>query len=288
MQFTRPKISMALKAQKMQSLFAKTTNREENEMTPCEKLGYKVGDEFEFTGDSHHGYRRGETVTLIKDDKSQAPWFKCGTRNHCAYLHDIKPLRITLRPGDYVSTEGMTKDQYHAVARAFMGAGASKFGDEDKRDRWTRVVWSSNNKLIGSHGCDECSRELTITQVLNATNAGNAQPEEAKMHLTDQLEQAIKSRDEAQEEVERLQAEWDAAYPNISGAPKEDLSDPANWRAGDIVECTYSATHLYTAGREYKCEVRADGNVIVLDNSEDGTGTAAIHTLSKFRFVRRP
>lgn len=174
-------------------------------MTPCEKLGYKVGDEFEFTGDRHHGYLRGETVTLTEDDGTTAPWFKCGTREHCVYLHDIKPLRITLRSGDYVATKGMTEDEYHAVARAFVEAGAEEgeypniqyFLPNDRK--WCFGIDDDFKNYHGhiNYGCFAGGRQLTISQILNATNSGKTQPEEAKMHLTDRLEQAIKSRDEA-------------------------------------------------------------------------------------------
>lgn len=68
-------------------------------MTPCEKLGYKVGDEFVFSPkDGHHGFRDGEIVELIKDDNSIAPWFKCGERQHCAWLRDVKPINKQEKP----------------------------------------------------------------------------------------------------------------------------------------------------------------------------------------------
>lgn len=80
--------------------------------------------------------------------------------------------KITLKPGDYVRTEGMTEEQYHAVAKAFMDAGCWKprfkswLGSEligwDKRD----------NEFIGRGDliyvrCEELTgRELTIAQIL--------------------------------------------------------------------------------------------------------------------------
>lgn len=42
-------------------------------MTPCEKLGYKVGDEFEVI--SHHAFKKGQVVTLHKDDGTECPLF---------------------------------------------------------------------------------------------------------------------------------------------------------------------------------------------------------------------
>lgn len=42
-------------------------------MTPCEMLGYKVGDEFEVI--SHHAFKKGQVVTLHEDDGTECPLF---------------------------------------------------------------------------------------------------------------------------------------------------------------------------------------------------------------------
>lgn len=42
-------------------------------MTPCEKLGYKVGDEFEVI--RHHAFKNGQVVTLHEDDGTECPLF---------------------------------------------------------------------------------------------------------------------------------------------------------------------------------------------------------------------
>lgn len=82
--------------------------------------------------------------------------------------------KVTLKPGDYVRTEGMTEDQYHAVAKAFMAAGAGK--DEYPCRPGLRVYslfgWSENNTDVGL--CHWRSpwkfgssyRELTLDQIL--------------------------------------------------------------------------------------------------------------------------
>lgn len=43
------------------------------EVTPCERLGYKVGDEFEVI--SHHAFKNGQVVTLHEDDGTECPLF---------------------------------------------------------------------------------------------------------------------------------------------------------------------------------------------------------------------
>ena len=42
-------------------------------MTPCEKLGYKAGDEFEVI--RHHAFKKGQVVTLHEDDGTECPLF---------------------------------------------------------------------------------------------------------------------------------------------------------------------------------------------------------------------
>lgn len=85
---------------------------------------------------------------------------------------------IKLQPGDYVSTEGMTEEQYHAVCKAFIEAGA-RDGESKKinyfHDRVclylmyhprVGVYWSSSSR--------ELKRELTIDQILGSDNTEGA------------------------------------------------------------------------------------------------------------------
>lgn len=73
-------------------------------MTPCEELGYRVGDLFEAGNNSNMPYvKRGDIVMLIMDDGSTSPKFQqqggVYTRNDgCWYLllDSIKPIAFTL------------------------------------------------------------------------------------------------------------------------------------------------------------------------------------------------
>ena len=44
-------------------------------MTPCEKLGYKVGDRFEVCGRAGYGFELGDIAVLDNDDGSRIPFF---------------------------------------------------------------------------------------------------------------------------------------------------------------------------------------------------------------------
>lgn len=71
--------------------------------------------------------------------------------------------------------------------------------------------------------------------------------------------------------------------------PAEDMSDPANWRAGDVVECVSSeATNepsYFTEGKHYTV-VENDGsdNYKYLDDEKDDMWARN----DGFRFIRRP
>ena len=43
------------------------------QITPCEELGYKAGDEFEVI--RHHAFKKGQVVTLHEDDGTECPLF---------------------------------------------------------------------------------------------------------------------------------------------------------------------------------------------------------------------
>lgn len=58
-----------------------------SEQTPCEKLGYKVGDRFVVTGPGGN-FNKGSAIELIHDDASSMPRFKiisgvCNTSRDC-------------------------------------------------------------------------------------------------------------------------------------------------------------------------------------------------------------
>ena len=83
-------------------------------MTPCEKLGYKVGDRFEVinpecvTGNCS----AGDIIILHRDDGSSMPLFRKEGEDYahdCGYLEAIKPLRKldnTLKTGDTIERDG--------------------------------------------------------------------------------------------------------------------------------------------------------------------------------------
>tara|TARA_Y100000593_G_C4318984_1_gene342593 strand:+ start:4326 stop:4991 length:666 start_codon:yes stop_codon:yes gene_type:complete len=151
-------------------------------MTPCEKLGYKVGDEFEYTGDVE--FDTGDKIVLIDDDGSDQPDFRRendSLEQYC-FLGDVRPLPVTLRKGDYCSTANMTESEYRAVAAAFMAAGSDIKTKSDNNMRrcvdgrvdylgWDYV----DNRMFHVVGegpkNSRFKRNLTPAQIIGAVNA---------------------------------------------------------------------------------------------------------------------
>lgn len=107
-------------------------------MTPCEKLGYKVGDKFEVVADSC-GFKAGQVVTLARDDESRAPCFSgknaayqnAPGRAEGAYigLDNVKPLTTQkLRPA-----KQFLADAIHASGNGW--PDGADFAVQDK-DMW--------------------------------------------------------------------------------------------------------------------------------------------------------
>jgi hypothetical protein len=64
-------------------------------MTPCEKLGYKVGDEFEVVKEGSFGNRVGDILVLREDDGTNEPYFyseRRNTNNACCNISSLRKL----------------------------------------------------------------------------------------------------------------------------------------------------------------------------------------------------
>lgn len=68
-------------------------------MTPCERLGYKVGDKFTVIKDSY--FEKGAIVALSEDDGSEVPWFTRGGVRRALIIGsnpDVEPAPSKLKP----------------------------------------------------------------------------------------------------------------------------------------------------------------------------------------------
>ena len=110
-------------------------------MTPCEKLGYKAGDEFVVTED-HWNAKKGEKHTLLDDDGTSLPYFekhtKGGSERYFPHLNWVEKVTtggeiITRTNGQPYATrpaapavdrEGAARHARGGAARRWVCAGA--------------------------------------------------------------------------------------------------------------------------------------------------------------------
>lgn len=78
-------------------------------MTPCEKLGYKVGDKFRVDHRVNGSVNYGDILTLIRDDGTECPYFSGSTRlgfedKSCVHLYKLTPIpQVNLTANDEVN-----------------------------------------------------------------------------------------------------------------------------------------------------------------------------------------
>lgn len=136
---------------------------------------------------------------------------------------------------------------------------------------------------------------------IEAYRLHKAQPEESPMTIEQLLAKANhhatkaakheRKRDELIQQARELVPEgWELKECGLVKQPEEDMTNPENWKAGDVVECVRQHPEL-TAGRDYQLLVTyagdaydGDGDVRVLDDGGDKTHYDA----SFFRWLRRP
>lgn len=83
--------------------------------TPCQKLGYKVGDKFEILRGNSDGFSVGTIVSLFKDDGTTMPLFAgentkfrnaCGEAGAYTHLHNVKPIKPKKAKRPWIKWEG--------------------------------------------------------------------------------------------------------------------------------------------------------------------------------------
>lgn len=85
--------------------------------TPCEELGYKVGDKFKVVCKESEacGFKKGATITLYADDRSDCPLFAGdntefslanGAAGAYLSLHKVKPLKAKKAKRPWIKWEG--------------------------------------------------------------------------------------------------------------------------------------------------------------------------------------
>ena len=128
-------------------------------MTPCEKKGYKVGDEFKIVGGTT--FSEGSIVSLFEDDGSSSPNFKlisgyceynncdgeCGGYHSIEHVKPLKKQQKTKRYTKYLERKGYVvtppKKQEHDMS----DPRNWRKGDLVMRDNQECLSWWTSGKI---------------------------------------------------------------------------------------------------------------------------------------------
>ena len=84
-------------------------------MTPCEELGYKVGDEFEVIVGGHFRFPKGSVIKLERDDGRDCPFFADDDNSGISVqLYKVKPLKSTKE----TTMTKPNKYQFHSLSES--------------------------------------------------------------------------------------------------------------------------------------------------------------------------
>lgn len=205
----------------------------------------------------------------------------------------------TLRPGDYVYIGGLDGTKQKLIADAFIATGAEKgsgYPYLQEESNWDWLVWDLE------HNCTNRIQGLLVDNRMGIRRLSYTQvcKEEPNQNTTiSYLRTARKEREKAEASY---QAALEAVRNELGGGftltddgadePQDDMSDPQNWREGDVVECIktewftieeFTLGHFYTISR-ILYGYDGHGFVDIDDDHGDKMGVPADH----FRFHHRP
>ena len=236
-------------------------------MTPCEELGYKVGDRFEVTVGDERAFSVSSVVELYEDRGDDCPLFKliegrCNFKNlpnneAGAYLPlwRVKKLpkepQITLQEGDAVCLKGQPLDIRERVVQAFYRAGAGDTNHSLGAWRISEYIeWFNGDIYVAEReDLEPNARILTVEQVLSTgEEVSSEQPMNTKSDALERLTQAKESLDNAQKHLDDVMQEIQKKYPkvvvsfleggqtNSDNYSKDNPPPPHEWQDGDLVE----------------------------------------------------
>ena len=183
-------------------------------MTPCEKLGYKVGDKFKVVDGTGIHYAVGSFITLIHDDGSSCPRFNG--------VHAIFESGDSFFPLDFVEKVAKIKPAKQALADAihqnggwpkechWMFAASNGFGsafcwtNKPKRSGWN---WLGGGKFTP---CCEIGASIPNWHqcVLSRDEYFTAYPEQAKVEVKNETKNQVEVEMKSESEMTINASDW--------------------------------------------------------------------------------
>ena len=195
------------------------------EMTPCERLGYKVGDEFEVI--RHHAFKKGQVVTLHEDDDTECPLF-AGDGGGAGVFGGVECSFATLNK-QVRKIANKPKPAKQALADAINQNGGwvegGEFAAQDKDGEEGCAIWfysggrpykhddfwypSDNGEAIyGKHiSCDTPFVNWHQT-VLSRDEYFTAYPEQVKVEICNETKRKVEVEMESESEMTINVSDW--------------------------------------------------------------------------------
>lgn len=217
-----------------------------SKMTPCEKLGYKVGDEFEVI--SHYAFKKGQVVTLHEDDGTECPLFAGdgggagvfdGVECSFATLNkQVRKIANKLKPAkqalaDAIHQNGGWEDG--AELAWFQGNLAKNecneiwFGNELSNPEYnptSKSYRSHFSQIVGRIKADKFANWHQC--ILSRDEYFTAYPEQVKVEAENETEHEVEVEMKSESEVTIKVGDW---HKNGEFPP-----------AGDVCEAEYNTT----------------------------------------------
>ena len=222
-------------------------------MTPCEKLGYKVGDEFEVI--RHHAFKNGQVVTLHEDDGTECPLFAGdgggagvfdGVECSFATLNkQVRKIANKLKPAkqalaDAIHQNGGWPKECHWMFAASNGFGSAFcWTNKPKRSGWN---WLGGGKFTP---CCEIGASIPNWHqcILSRDEYFTAYPEQVKVEVDDETERKVGVEMKSESEATINASDWhkNGELPPVGEVclwigRKENCDYRADLRTGDRVE----------------------------------------------------
>ena len=183
-------------------------------MTPCEKLGYKVGDKFKVVDGTGVHYAVGSFITLIHDDGSSCPRFNG--------VHAIFESGDSFFPLDFVEKVAKLKPAKQALADAIHQSGGWPIEVHWLFSTSSRVgaisFWVCRPKFNSTDWFEGVARRVTVMLnrclpnwhqcILSRDEYFTAYPEQVKVEISNETEQKVEVEMKSESEVTIKVSDW--------------------------------------------------------------------------------
>lgn len=216
-------------------------------MTPCERLGYKVGDKFEVI--SHHAFKNGQVVTLHEDDGTECPLFAGdgggagvfdGVECSFATLNEqVRKIANKLKPAKQALADAIHQNGGWPESELLDFATSNAFGEvlcsashpEKKGNVWV------NGDCYRLIACIKGTIANWHQTVLSRDEYFTAYPEQLKVAVNNETERKVEAEMTSDKEITIRVSDWhkNGELPPVGEVCEACIDYPPQWVETEIV-----------------------------------------------------